>query len=136
MPERIHQCFAADTVDLITNHRMQRPNLAFHHYAKIKRLLNREFLWDAGECLFEVAPVRRRSKASQGIPAIVNHKSHQIEDAVVVPASGRRLDVQHPAPDMLPKVEVSYVDDQNEDNIASREQAAKLAKDLIPAGAR
>jgi iron(III) transport system substrate-binding protein len=50
--------------------------------------------------------------------------------------NSRRLDVQHPAPEMLPKEGVRYIDDQNEDNIPSREQATKLAKDMIPAGAR
>jgi iron(III) transport system substrate-binding protein len=50
--------------------------------------------------------------------------------------NSRRLDVQHPAPEMLPKEGVRYIDDQNEDNIPSREQATKLAKDMIPASAR
>jgi hypothetical protein len=36
---------------------------------------------------------------------------------------------------MLPREGVRYVDDQNEEHIPSREQAAGLAKQLIPATA-
>jgi iron(III) transport system substrate-binding protein len=49
--------------------------------------------------------------------------------------NSRRLDVEHPAPQMLPREGVRYVDDQNEEHIPSREQAAGLAKQLIPATA-
>ena len=44
----------------------------------------------------------------------------------------RRLDVPHPAPDLFPVAGGSYVDDQNEENIPSRDQAAALAKEFIP----
>jgi iron(III) transport system substrate-binding protein len=46
--------------------------------------------------------------------------------------NSRRLDVPHAQPQMFPRPGIAYVDDQNEENIASREQAAALAKQYIP----
>ena len=45
--------------------------------------------------------------------------------------NSRRLDVPHAAPEMFPKPGVAYDDDQNEENIPTREQAAALAKQYI-----
>jgi iron(III) transport system substrate-binding protein len=50
--------------------------------------------------------------------------------------NSRRLDVEHPAPAMLPKDGVRYVDSQNEENIPPREEATRLAKQLIPTSGR
>jgi ABC-type Fe3+ transport system substrate-binding protein len=47
--------------------------------------------------------------------------------------NSRRLDVPHAQPDLFPADGVLYVDDQNEANIPSREMAAALAKQFIPA---
>ena len=46
--------------------------------------------------------------------------------------NSRRLDVPHAAPELFPQPGVTYVDDQNEENIPSRDEATKLAKQFIP----
>ncbi|HXQ50600.1 MAG TPA: ABC transporter substrate-binding protein [Stellaceae bacterium] len=46
--------------------------------------------------------------------------------------NSRRLDVPHARPELFPVPGTRYVDDQNEENIPSREEAAGLAKQLIP----
>jgi iron(III) transport system substrate-binding protein len=48
--------------------------------------------------------------------------------------NSRRLDVAHPDEAAFPKPGVTYVDDQNEENIPSREEAAALARKFIPPG--
>jgi ABC-type Fe3+ transport system substrate-binding protein len=47
--------------------------------------------------------------------------------------NSRRLDVPHPAPDLFPKPGGTYFLNQNEENIPSREEAANLARQFIPA---
>jgi iron(III) transport system substrate-binding protein len=49
--------------------------------------------------------------------------------------NSRRLDVPHAAPDLFPVPGVAYVEGQSEENIPSREEAASLAKEFIPAQA-
>jgi iron(III) transport system substrate-binding protein len=46
--------------------------------------------------------------------------------------NSRRLDVPHAAPQYFPKPGVHYLADQNEENLASRERAAALARQYIP----
>jgi ABC-type Fe3+ transport system substrate-binding protein len=47
--------------------------------------------------------------------------------------NSRRLDVPRPQPDNFPQVGVSYIDDQAEENLASRKAAAAIAQKYIPA---
>jgi iron(III) transport system substrate-binding protein len=48
--------------------------------------------------------------------------------------NSRRLDVPHADPANFPAAGVTYVDDQNEENIPSRDQATKIARQSIPPG--
>jgi ABC-type Fe3+ transport system substrate-binding protein len=47
--------------------------------------------------------------------------------------NSRRLDVPRPSPETFPQSGVTYIDDQAEDNLASRKEAASLAQKYIPA---
>ena len=47
--------------------------------------------------------------------------------------NSRRLDVPRPQPDNFPQAGVSYIDDQAEENLASRKAAAAIAQKYIPA---
>jgi len=47
--------------------------------------------------------------------------------------NSRRLDVPRPQPDNFPQAGVSYIDDQAEENLASRKAAAVIAQKYIPA---
>jgi ABC-type Fe3+ transport system substrate-binding protein len=48
--------------------------------------------------------------------------------------NSRRLDVPHPDEAAFPKPGITYLDDQNEENIPTREEAADLARKFIPPG--
>jgi hypothetical protein len=52
--EGIGQSLATDTVDFITNNRVQGTRLAFDNQTKIDGPLDKEFLWNARERLFEI----------------------------------------------------------------------------------
>lgn len=47
--------------------------------------------------------------------------------------NSRRLDVPRPSPETFPQPGITYVDDQAEENLASRKEAASLAQKYIPA---
>ncbi len=47
--------------------------------------------------------------------------------------NSRRLDVPRPSPETFPEPGVTYIDDQSEENLASRKEAANLAQKYIPA---
>ena len=47
--------------------------------------------------------------------------------------NSRRLDVPHPDPDHFPKAGVTYIAEQAEENVGTREQAAAMAKQYIGA---
>jgi len=46
--------------------------------------------------------------------------------------NSRRLDVPRPSPETFPQPGVTYIDDQAEENLASRKEAANLAQKFIP----
>lgn len=47
--------------------------------------------------------------------------------------NSRRLDVPRPSPETFPQAGVTYIDDQSEENLPSRKEAANIAQKYIPA---
>src|SRR5215470_11361035 len=83
MPKCIRHRFSANAVNLIAYDRMQKPRAPFHDNTKIGLRLNSEVLWETTEGFVKILrTVVGETQAANGIAAIFNHESHQLEDPV------------------------------------------------------
>ncbi|HXQ49625.1 MAG TPA: extracellular solute-binding protein [Stellaceae bacterium] len=97
---------------------------------------------------FDVPLARPGRGAGYGTVALMDHAPHPNAAKVYInwllskagqtewtrtTENSRRLDVPRPSPETFPQPGVAYIDDQAEENLASRKEAASLAQKFIPA---
>ena len=81
MAKRVDQRFAADPVDLVADHRLQRPGLALDDDAVVGvfRRPRAPACIPANACSRSCGALRRRPQPAHRVAALLDHPSHQIE---------------------------------------------------------